>query len=303
MGLFGGYQNAGPGIDPNAPKKKPFFRFWELLRRNFGKILSVNLIHALLHIPLLLAGIVYISTDNKFTNAMTIFLLAVQFFLEGPLLAGCARVMRLIVLDKAFFLWEEFKKGFTQNFGAALLYWIIDAIVLSSVVAGYFVYPEYAAATGRRGIFIVYGISLAVAAVVLFMNYYIMALQAATTLKPKTILKNAFMLVGLSLKECLITTAGIALMLGLMWLLLSINSLFMFLLPFFPAGFIGYLVMFVHYPVIQKFVINPYYEETGEENPEDDDTPGDDDDRLFTDRGGTETPVKQESRKKGKTIS
>ena len=303
MGLFGGYQNAGPGIDPNAPKKKPFFRFWELLRRNFGKILSVNLIHALLHIPLMLAGIVYISTDNKFTNAMTIFLLAVQFFLEGPLLAGCARVMRLIVLDKAFFLWEEFKKGFTQNFGAALLYWIIDAIVLASVVAGYFVYPEYAAATGRRGIFIVYGISLAVAAVVLFMNYYIMALQAATTLKPKTILKNAFMLVGLSLKECLITTAGIALMLGLMWLLLSINSLFMFLLPFFPAGFIGYLVMFVHYPVIQKFVINPYYEETGEENPEDDDTPDDDDDRLFTDRGGTETPVKQESRRKGKTIS
>ena len=57
MGLFGGYQNAGPGIDPNAPKKKPFFRFWELLRRNFGKILTVNLIYMTLHAPLLLAGL------------------------------------------------------------------------------------------------------------------------------------------------------------------------------------------------------------------------------------------------------
>lgn len=303
MGLFGGYQNAGPGIDPNAPKKKPFFRFWELLKRNFGKILTVNLIYTLLHIPLLLAGIIYMSTDNKFTDIMTLFVLAVQFFIEGPAIAGCARVQRLIVLDKAFFLDEEFKKGFTQNFGAALLYWTIDAIVIASAVAGYFVYPQYAEATGRRGIFIIYGISLAVAAILLFMNYYIMALQAATTLKPKTILKNSFMLVGLSLKECLITTAGIALMLGLMWLLLSINSLFMFLIPFFPAAFIGYLVMFVHYPVIQKFVINPYYEESGEENPEDDDPHDDDDDRLFTDRGGSEEPVKKESRKKGKTIS
>ena len=303
MGLFGGYQNAGPGIDPNAPKKKPFFRFWELLRRNFGKILTVNLIYMTLHAPLLLAGIVYIETNNKFTNAMTIFLLLVQMLIEGPLLAGCARVQRLIVLDKAFFLMEEFKKGFSQNFGAALVYWIIDSVILASVIAGYYVYPQYVQETGKTGIYIVYGISLAVAMVILFMNYYIMPLQAATTLKPKTILKNAFMLVGLSLKQCVITTLCAALTLGLIVLLLWINSLFMFLLIFFPAAFIGYLVMFMHYPVIQKYVINPYYEDTGEENPEAEQSSADDEERVFTDRGGSEEPVKAESRKKGKKIS
>ena len=303
MGLFGGYQNAGPGIDPNAPKKKPFFRFWELLRRNFGKILTVNLIYMTLHAPLLLAGIVYIETNNKFTNAMTIFLLLVQMLIEGPLLAGCARVQRLIVLDKAFFLMEEFKKGFSQNFGAALVYWIIDSVILASVIAGYYVYPQYVQETGKTGIYIVYGISLAVAMVILFMNYYIMPLQAATTLKPKTILKNAFMLVGLSLKQCVITTLCAALTLGLIVLLLWINSLFMFLLIFFPAAFIGYLVMFMHYPIIQKYVINPYYEDTGEENPEAEHSSADDEERVFTDRGGSEEPVKAESRKKGKKIS
>lgn len=303
MGLFGGYQNAGPGIDPNAPKKKPFFRFWELLRRNFGKLLTVNLIYMTLHAPLLLAGIVYIETNNKFTNAMTIFLLLVQMLIEGPLLAGCARVQRLIVLDKAFFLMEEFKKGFSQNFGAALVYWIIDSVILASVIAGYYVYPQYVQETGKTGIYIIYGISLAVAMVILFMNYYIMPLQAATTLKPKTILKNAFMLVGLSLKQCVITTLCAALTLGLIVLLLWINSLFMFLLIFFPAAFIGYLVMFMHYPVIQKYVINPYYEDTGEENPEAEHSPSDDEERVFTDRGGSEEPVKAESRKKGKKIS
>ena len=78
--------------------------------------------------------------------------------------------------------------------------------------------------------------------------------------------------------------------------------MFMFLIAVFPAAFIGYLVMFVHYPVIQKFVINPYYEESGEQNPEDDDITPDDDERIFTDRGGTEAPVKAEH-KKGKIIS
>ena len=303
MGLFRGYQNAGPGIDPNAPKKKPFFRFWELLRRNFGKIISLNMIYMLLHAPLMTSLSVYMYTQNKLTNAFTVFLLALQFLLEGPIMAGCARVLRLIVLDKAFFLGEEFKKGFSQNFGAALLYWTLDAIVLASSLAGYNVYPQLAENSGNRFYFSIYGISLAIAAVLLFMNYYIMALQAATTLKPKNVLKNSFMLVGLSLKECILTTVCAALVLGLMMLLIRLNSLFMFLLAFFPASFIGYLVMFVHYPVIQKYVINPYYADTGEENPEADKTSADDAERVFTDRGGSETPVRKESGQKGKTIS
>lgn len=303
MGLFSNYQNTGPGIDPNAPKKKPFFRFWELLRRNFGKIMTLNMIFMALHMPLLLSAIVFIETNNKFTNAMTIFLLIVQFLIEGPTLAGCARVQRLIVLDKAFFLGEEFKKGFTQNFRAALLYWILDSIVIASATAGYHVYPQLAKQTGSKAFYIIYGISLAVAAILLFMNYYIMALQAATTLKPKTVLKNSFMLVGLSLKECLLTTVCAALMLGLLVLLIQINSLFMFLLAFYPASIIGYLVMFVHYPVIQNYVINPYYEDTGEKNPEAEDFSADDETRVFTDRGGSEKPSQKESGKKGTTIS
>ena len=303
MGLFGGYQNAGPGINPNAPKKKPFFRFWELLWRNFGKLITLNLIYTAMHTPLLLSLIVLNETNNKLTDAMTLFLIAVQFLLEGAIMAGCARVLRLIVLDKAFFLMEEFKKGFTQNFGAGLLYWLIDGIVLASLAAGRKAYPMRVEETGNSAYYILFGISIALSLIVLFMNYYIMALQAATTLKPKTVLKNAFMLVGLSLKECLLTTVCAALMLGLMVLLIWINSLFMFLLAFFPAAFIGYLVMFVHYPVIQKYVINPYYEDTGEQNPEADDAAADDEERLFTDRGGSEEPVKQESAKKSKTIS
>ena len=303
MGLFRSYQNPGRGINPNAPKKKPFFRFWEVMWRNIGKLLTLNLTYTMLHAPLLLSLIFYMETNNRFTIPMVIFLLVLQLILIGPRMAGCTRVLRLIVLDKAFFFGEEFKKGFKNNFGAAVLYWLMDFTVIASVISGFWVYPQLAKQTGSKAVYILFGISLSVAFILLFMNYYMMPLQVSTTLKKSSVIKNSFMLTVLSVKQCLITTFGIVLMLGISLLLFLINSAFMFLFAFFPAAFIGYLVMFVHYPVIQKFVINPYYEESGEENPEDEHYGDDEEARLFTDRGGTEEPANKDSAKKGKVIS
>lgn len=301
MGLFGGYRNPGPGINPYAPKKKPFFRFWELLGRNLGKLLTLNLTITALHIPFLLSLLVYVRTDNKFTNAMTVFLLLVQFALEGPIMAGSARVLRLIVLDKAFFFGEEFKKGFTRNFGAALLFWTVDAIVILSVSTGVQVYPQLAEKYSGL-LYIPMILLLAVALMLLFMNFYIFPLQAATTLKKRSVFKNAFMLAALSPKQCFITLGGIILMLGLCVLLMMISSYLMFMFAFFPAAFIGYLVVFVNYPVIQKYVINPYYEESGEANPEEEDE-APKGERVFTDRSGSEKAAEPKSDKKGKVIS
>ncbi len=301
MGLFGGYQNPGPGINPNAPKKKPFFRYWELLWRNMGKLLTLNLVYTLFHAPLLLSLIFYMETHNKFTVPMVIFLLVVQVLLVGPTMAGCTKVLRLMVLDKPFFFSEEFKKGFKSNFGASLLYWLIDLLVILSVVSGYWVYPQLAQQMGK-GVFIMFGISLSIAIILLFMNYYLIPLQVTTTLKKSSVMKNSFMLSVLSVKQCILTTVCIAAMLGITVLLLWINSAFMFIVAFFPAAFIGFTVMFIHYPVIQKFVINPYYEQTGEVNPESDEEP-DEEERVFSDSSDTEEPVKDDSAKKGKVIS
>lgn len=302
MGLFGSYRNPGPGINPYAPKKKPFFRFWELLWRNLGKLLSLNILLTLMHAPLLLSMIIFVDFHNNLAVPMSVLLLVIQFFLVGPTLAGASRVLRLIVLDKAFFLWEEFKKGFSRNFGAALLYWFIDFIVIASVYAGWQFYPQLYQKTGSYAVYIPYIITLGAALILLFMNFYLFPLQTATALRKKSVLKNAFMLAVLSPKQCLITLGGIILMLGIALTLIAVNGYLMFILAFFPAAFIGYLVLFVNYPVIQKYVINPYYESTGEENPEEE-AEAPEEDRVFTDRGGTEEPVKQQSAKKGKIIS
>ncbi|MBR6762003.1 MAG: hypothetical protein IKM30_08225 [Oscillospiraceae bacterium] len=302
MGLFGSFQNAGPGIDPNAPKKKPFFRFWEILWRSLGKLFSLNMIHALLHAPLFLSLIVYLETNNALTVPLAIALLILQLILEGPIMAGCARVLRLIVLDKPCFLGDEFKKGFSQNFIPSVLVWLLDTIVIASVVCGFYVYPVLMQQVGSKLVYIPYVISVAVALILLFMNFYLFPMIVATDLKLKSVFKNAFMLSCASPKQCLISFGGSVLMLAIVVVLIMVNSLFMGLVAFFPAAFIGYLVMFVNYPVIQKYVINPYYEQSGEQNPEED-APISEEERVFTDRGGTETPIKKEKPKKGKTIS
>lgn len=301
MGLFGSYANTGPGINPRAPKKGPFARFWEILWRNIGKLLTLNIIYTLLHIPLLLSVIVLIETDNSLTEGVVIGLLVLQFLLEGPIMAGCTRVLRLIVLDKAFFLGDEFKKGFSRNFGMGMIVWFIDALIITSLVLGIYIYPQLAKNTGSQLVYIPFAISVGVGLVILFMNFYLLPLQVATTLKKKSVIKNSFMLACLSPKKCFLTLGGILLMLGICFLLLMISSYMMFLFAFFPAAFIGYLVLYVNYPVIQKYVINPYYQETGEVNPEEEIS--DAEERVFTDRGGSEKTVKQQKQKRGKTIS
>ena len=40
MALFGDYTKAGPGVEKNAPQKKPFFRFIELYFRKFWKLID-----------------------------------------------------------------------------------------------------------------------------------------------------------------------------------------------------------------------------------------------------------------------
>ena len=76
---------------------------------------------------------------------------------------------------------------------------------------------------------------------------------------------------------------------------------------FMPVSFIGFIVVFNCYPVVQKYVINPYYTQRGEVNPE---LVAAEDAGVFVDRGGKEAPStprkKPQSRNKGsrgRTIS
>ena len=71
MGLFGSnYERAGSGIAKNAPKKKGFFRFFEIFGRKFWKLFELNLL--------------YFLSFSLIFRLLSVFLLFPFVFFYGP---------------------------------------------------------------------------------------------------------------------------------------------------------------------------------------------------------------------------
>lgn len=125
----------------------------------------------------------------------------------------------------------------------------------------------------------------------------------ATNLSLKNLIKNSFALAFVAMKSNIIILAiTIVVLIGMLLLFNYLFPVFMLLLPFFPAAFLWFVTCFNSYPVIQKYVINPYYTSIGEVNPEliDDSS---DDEAVFEDMGGKEKPIEKRKKTKGKRIS
>lgn len=277
MSLFGlnDYSKAGPGVAKNAPKKKPFFEFFELYFRKFWNLIKLNFITVLFCIPI-----------------VTI----------GPALAGMTKVLRNYRLEKNAFIMHEFWKGFSKNIKQSLPIGLLDVLFTVSAIAAMQVYPSMYKSSDNIIYIVFCVISVSFALTLLMMNFYIFPMIVATDLSLVNIVKNSFFLTCVGLKRNIITlliTAFIVVFLAVMILLHPLSAI---IIPIWPVSFLGFLIMFNSYPLIQKYVIDPYYEERGECNPEYL-QPLDEEDVIFTDMGGKETPVNsgKEKSKGGKS--
>lgn len=295
MSLFGmyDYEKAGAGVAKNAPKKKAFFAFWELYFRKMWKLVQLNIITFLFCLPI-----------------VTI----------GPALAGMTKVLRNFVLEKNSFIFHDFWKGFSQNLKKSIPIGLLDILFAASAAAALKVYPEMAKSAESGGtVFIVLCvISISFAMTLFMMNFYIMPMIVATDLSLVNIIKNSFFLTCVALKKNVITLLLVAVVAVVVLLAAILHIMTLIFIPFWPITFIGFIIMFNSYPQIQKYVIDPYYEERGEVNPEYGHLkPLSEDEAVFVDKGGEEAPIepakskekkssggaKSGGKKKNKTIS
>lgn len=283
LGFGADYEKAGSGISKNAPKKKPFFLFLEMYFGRFWKMLKLSLLTFLFCIPI-----------------VTI----------GPALTGMTKVLRAYALDKDVFIWHEFWKGFSQNLKKSFLTGIIDTVFTISLICAINVYPalgDAAEAAGQSGVIytVLCVISVSFALTVLMMNFYAFPMIAATELSFKNIVKNSFFLTCLGLKKNLITLLILFLTAAFIFIGTLVSKLTLVLIPVWAISFCGFVIIFNSYPLIQKYVIDPFYAEKGMDNPEYDYLkPLDAEDAVFLDKGGEEAPIEGKKKKtKGKTIS
>lgn len=304
MGIFGSdYSNTGVGIPKNAPKKKGAARFFELLIRKFWKLIQINVLYFVFFIPLFIAGYVYLRASGGFAKALMIcFCLAVFAAVIGPATAGMMKILRNYTIEKNAFILTDFKKAFVENYKKAFVMGLIDIIAAISIASAVSVYPQLAKIYGNA-MMVLFVISVSVGLILIMMNFYTFLMIAATELSLKNILKNSFALACAALKKNLLTLLISFLTAAVFAGLVIWNKSMILFLPFVPASIIAFVICFNSYPVIQKYIINPYYEQKGEVNPELAAENGDE--TLFEDKGGMEKPVKKKKDKKakGKIIS
>lgn len=265
MGLIYNNGVAGSGVSKKSPRKKPFKRFWEMFIRKFWILFQINMIYVLFCIPI-----------------VTI----------GPATAAMTALMRNIYLEKPQFVFHDFKEEFKKNFKQALPIGLLDlaALFMGNFVI-YYYYVHHADMDVTAKVLMV--LSLIASIFVIMMSFYIYPQIVALDLKLGAIVRNSILLVFLNPLGDIITLAlffGYAALIW--WFLWPV----LMLIPVLPFGWIAFVAVFTCYPTIQKVLINPYYEKTGEKNPE---IPDYEEEAVFSDRGGDEAEI--DLRKKEKT--
>lgn len=307
MGLFNDYESSGTGISKSAPKKKGISLFFDIFWRKAWQLAGINLLYFLFFMPLFLVVSVLMYVHNASLIILLSGALIITFLITiGPATAGMVKVLRCYLIEKHTFVIRDFFRGFRANFKRAFFVGFVDCLVIASAIASLAVYPALAAQTGSVMLYVPMIITYSFLIVVIMMNYYIYLMMVATTLSFKNLIKNSFALVFIAMKRNIITSLLIFLiLLTLLPLLLFAWPMLITLLPLYPAAFIAFVVCFRSYPVIQKYVINPYYESIGQINPE---LTGfeeevEDVEKVFEDMGGKERPIEKRKKGKGKHIS
>lgn len=305
MGIFGSdYESAGVGIPKNAPKKKGVFRFFELLFRKFWKLIQVNMLYSVFFIPILLAGYAFLRVSNSKIAAIIIIICLCAFAaVFGPATAGMMKILRNYTLERHSFILTDFKEAFSKNYKKSFVLGLLDLIIAVSIGSAVYVYPKLSEAYGNQLLMIPFIISISIALVVIMMNYYAFLMIVATDISFKNIIKNSLALACVALKKNLITLLSTSVIIAIFIILILINLNFILFLPFVPASILAFIICFNSYPIIQKYVINPFYKQRGEINPELIISENDNE-VLFEDKGGKEKPIeKKKKSKKGKIIS
>ncbi|MDE6729852.1 MAG: hypothetical protein K2J71_03655 [Oscillospiraceae bacterium] len=297
MALFGNSRKHQAGIAKDAPEKKPFFRYWEIVFRKFWKIIDVNMLLAVGCLPLILAFVVmYYFSENYAGTAFAIAAVLILVFAVcfGSLIAACTQILRNFAREKPMFLMNTFWNTFRSSFKQACPVGIIDLVMMVSVASSLYVYPKLIQANGSTIYYILFVATLSIALAVTMMSFYAYLMIVSTDLKFGDMLKNSLALSFIALKKNFLTLLLAILIMGSCALVTYLFPYIFVLWFFIPTGFVAFMIVFNCYPVIQKFVINPYYAQKGEVNPEILRMQSNGE-NLFEDRGGSELPPEETS--------
>ncbi len=274
FGLIGNYSKPGPGVSKEEEEKSTLAKYFIVYGRRYTKFMQLNLIFLLpliaalaLMVGLFILPVQHmamtvplvnnwqITVDLWLTHVMTI-----PLFLLAPFWGGLMVVSRRMASEEYCFIWSEYWKGVKDNFKQFLANGIITYVffAVTSLSAMY-----YNALTAESWLYaVLLTIVLCLSLVFVFAQYYVNMLIVSVNQPLKHIYKNALLLAILGLWRNLLLTVLLAVLLvgsvfALLFNMLS-GLILIVIMIFFLFSFMSYTLSFICYPVVKKYVHQPY---------------------------------------------
>lgn len=228
-----------------------------------------------------LNGIIGVSSSIRVVSTASkvfIYLSALLVFTLGLSAVGMTYVVRGIVRSEYVSTWSDFFGAIKKNFKQGIIISVLDALIL--FILGY----DFIQYRANAGAFL-YG-TFYIAIIVflltyLVMRYYIYTILVTFDLPITKIFKNAFLLSVLGIKRNIVLLLGSALVVfASINLFLILPGIGLILPGIFTIALLWYIGIYCTYPVINKYMIEPYYKEHPEELPKESD-----EEPIFKDNG------------------
>ncbi len=181
-------------------------------------------------------------------------------FTNGIVNVGCTYLLRNMIRGEHLFIWKDFWYAVRRNIKQALIFGVLDVLLIGMLAYDLLWFNVNMNASSIMTV--LYFMCFAMIIMYFFMRMYIYPMLITFDLSIMKMFKNAILFSILGIKRNLMCLIGIA-------LVLVINLAFYF--AFLPIGIIlpfvitivlcAYISVYCAYPVIKKYMIDPYYKE------------------------------------------
>jgi uncharacterized membrane protein YesL len=197
-------------------------------------------------------------------------ILALLFAVWGWLNVGTAYVLRGVVRADPVFAWSDFFYGIKRNLKQGLFFGMIDFAIIGILI--FDIFALYGQTVTYFEYFMFFG-AFALGVLYLIMRPYLYLMLITFELNIRKMFKNALIFSALGIKRNVMMLIGnvfiIALTLFLMILLLPSGVGVMIILPFFYlCGVCAFISVYCAYPIIKRYMIDPYVNESVESEDE-----------------------------------
>ncbi len=222
-------------------------------------------------------GMRVVSTASRFL----MWSISVLILTFGLSTIGMVYNIRNVCTGDHIDTWNDFFHAIKKNIKQGIVVGIMDALLICLLVYDILAYGVEA---NREFIFLVfYYASIVFAVVYYIMRFYIYLQLVTCEMSIGKMIKNSFLLTVLGFKRNFVgLLAAIAFAVILLYCYILLPQFSIVLLCMFAFSFLTYIGVYCAYPIIKRYVIDPYYEDHPDERPED---PWSSNERVFIDRG------------------